>query len=89
MKNLIDLEQLDAVQQREAIQALLNELERQEKALRNIKTIADAYFGGKVKFATGKDDSDLADKIYNASTFMGMVYSNAYEGLNLLIPRIF
>lgn len=89
MLHLKDLEQLDAVQQREAIQALLNELERQKKALRNIKTVADAYFGGKVTLTAGKGDFDNTGKVYDVRTYMGMVYSNAYEGLNLLIPRIF
>ncbi|GFI45300.1 hypothetical protein IMSAGC019_00610 [Lachnospiraceae bacterium] len=89
MLRLIDLEQLNAVQQREAIQALLNELERQEKALRKIKTIADAYFGGKVTLTTGNEDFDPVGKVYDVRTYMGMVHSNAYEGLNLPIPRIF
>lgn len=88
MKNLKDLEQLDAVQQREAIQALLNELKRQEKALRIIKTVADSYFDGKVSLMTGKEDIDHANHIYDVSTYMGMIYSNAYEGLNLPIPKI-
>ncbi len=88
MKNLKDLEQLDAVQQREAIQTLLNELERREKALRNIKTIADSYFDGKVTLTTEKEDFDCANHVYDVSTYMGMIFSNAYEGLNLPIPKI-
>lgn len=37
----------------EAIQALLGELERQKKALRNIKTFTDAYFDRNVTLTVG------------------------------------
>lgn len=81
------LEQLDAVQQYEVIQALLNELKRQKKALRNIKAIADSYVDGKVTLTIGKEDFDYINHVYDIGTYMGMIFSNAYEGLNLPIPK--
>lgn len=72
----------------EAIQALLGELERQKKALRNIKTFTDAYFDRNVTLTVGKEDMDVSNSIYDVRSYMGMIHSNAYEGLNLSIPRI-
>lgn len=72
----------------EVIQALLGELERQKKALRNIKTFTDAYFDRNVTLTVGKEDMDVSNSIYDVRSYMGMIHSNAYEGLNLSIPRI-
>lgn len=81
------LEQAGSVQQREAIQALLDELERQKKALRNIKTFTDAYFDGNVTLTMGKEDMNSSNSIYDVRSYMSMVHSNAYEGLCLAVPR--
>ena len=53
----------------EAIQALLGELERQKKALRNIKTFTDAYFDRNVTLTVGKEDMDGSNSIYDVRSY--------------------
>lgn len=85
---LCSLEQSCTAEQREALQALDYERERLKKALRNIKTFADAYADGNVTLTSDAEDADYPHRVYDIKGYMGSIRSNAYEGLGLPVPRI-
>lgn len=61
--------------------------EREQKSLKAIKTIADAYRKGSIKVTAGKDDFDEKAHTYDISVIMGMIQNHTYEGLGLPIPK--
>ncbi len=85
---LLSLGQSGTPEQREALQAMDYELERLKKALRNIKTFADAYVDGNVTLTSDAEDADYTHRVYDFKGYMGAIRSHAYEGLGLPVPRI-
>ena len=60
--------------------------EKMHKMLKAIKAIVDDYFAGTITVTIGNDDLDSANRIYDIRVIMGMLSSQAYEGLGLPIP---
>lgn len=61
--------------------------EREQRSLKAIKTIADAYRKGSINITAGNEDFDEKTHTYDIGVIMGIIQNHAYEGLGLPIPK--
>lgn len=63
-----------------------NDFGREQRALKGIKTIVDAYKKGSIKITVGNDDFDMNNHTYDIKTIMAYIQNYVCEGLDLPIP---
>lgn len=61
--------------------------EREQRSLKEIKAVVDAYRGGKITVTVGNDDFDADNHTYDLSVIMGIIQNHTYEGLGLPLPN--
>lgn len=60
---------------------------KNEKALRNIKAVVDAYKEGRITLTMGNDDFDALRHVYDVSVVMGIIENHTKEGLKTQTER--
>lgn len=60
---------------------------KMRNALEAIRNLVDLYFKGEVKI-TVDGEYEMKNKVYPLDTFIGIIFVNAYDGLQKNVPDI-
>ncbi len=66
---------------------MTKEIEREQKSLKAIRAIVDAYRNGTITVTVENENVNANNHIYDLSVIMGMIQNHTYDGLGLPIPK--
>lgn len=66
---------------------MTKEIEREQKSLKAIRAIVDAYRNGTITVTVENENANANNHIYDLSVIMGMIQNHTYDGLGLPIPK--